>query len=60
VNGKLYGEDRLMELVNENSTLHPRMLVNAVRKDVAAHALGAEQSDDITILALEVGGEPRS
>ncbi|MDO4400904.1 MAG: SpoIIE family protein phosphatase [Coriobacteriia bacterium] len=58
VNGGLYGEDRLEALVNEGLALHPRMLVEAVRNDVARHAEGAEQSDDITILSLEVGVPP--
>jgi sigma-B regulation protein RsbU (phosphoserine phosphatase) len=38
--------------------MHPRKLINAVREDVAAHACGAEQSDDITMLSLEVGVPP--
>ena len=56
--GELYGEDRLEKLVNADATLHPRELVLAVRMDVAEHSFGAEQSDDITILALEVGVPP--
>ena len=58
VNGKLYGEERLEQLAKDKFDLHPRRLVNTVRRDVAAHAEGAEQSDDITILALEVGVPP--
>ena len=58
VEGELYGEDRLMALVNEDFTMHPRMLVGAVRQDVAAWAKGAEQSDDITVMSLEVGVPP--
>ena len=58
VEGELYGEDRLEALVNEDISLHPRALVTRVRAGVAAHAVGAEQSDDITILALEVGVPP--
>ena len=56
--GELYGEDRLLSLVNANLALHPHRLVEAVRHDVAAHAKGAEQSDDITVLALEFGVPP--
>ena len=58
VDGALYGEERLEQLVNENYFLHPRRLVQAVHRDVSVHARGAEQSDDITILALEVGVPP--
>jgi len=56
--GELYGERRLEELVNSSFTLHPRRLVDAVRRGVSMHAQGAEQSDDITILSLEVGVPP--
>ena len=45
-------------LARKDATLHPRALVRAVREGVAVHAEGAEQSDDITILALEVGVPP--
>ena len=54
----LYGEDRLMQVAQENFAVHPRELVEAVRRDVARYAQGAEQSDDITIMALEVGVPP--
>ena len=55
---ELYGEDRLEALLAKNYTLHPRQLVESVRTSVALHAKGAEQSDDITILALEAGVPP--
>lgn len=58
VDGKLYGEDRLLALAERHFDQHPRSLVEAVRFGVAEHARGAEQSDDITILALEVGVPP--
>lgn len=54
VNERLYGEGRLEVLAAEHSRLSPRELVEVVRNDVAHHAEGAEQSDDITILSLEV------
>lgn len=58
VDDDLYGEDRLVELANRCLKLHPHMLVEATRDDVAAWAKGAEQSDDITMLALEIGVPP--
>ena len=58
VNEKLYGEDRLMQVAEKGYNLHPRSLLMSVRDDVAEHARGAEQSDDITILTLEVGVPP--
>lgn len=56
--GRQYGEDRLKAIADENYPMHPRELVKTVRSDVAAFAGEAEQSDDITILALEVGVPP--
>ena len=53
VDGKLYGDDRLMDLACESSDLNPKELVEAVNADVFLYAQGAEQSDDITVLALE-------
>lgn len=58
VNGQLYGEARLMEVAEEGYRLHPRELLESVRRSVALWSEGAEQSDDITILALEVGVPP--
>ena len=60
VEGTLYGEERLLALVEGCEDRSPHGLQRLVRDDVAAHAQGAEQSDDITILVLEVCGEPRS
>lgn len=54
VDGALYGENRLEIVANANTEKHPEALVKAVRADVAAYAQGAEQSDDITILAIEI------
>ncbi len=58
VDGKLYGEKQLLQVAEDGFRLHPRELLEAVRADVARHAEGAEQSDDITILSLEVGVPP--
>ena len=58
VDGVLYGEEQLIKLARANYPLHPRELIECVRRDVARHSTGAIQSDDITILALEVGVPP--
>ena len=58
VTDEQYGEERLERLVNEHFDMHPRELIDCVRASVAEHAKGAEQSDDITMLALEVGVPP--
>ena len=56
--GGMFGEQRLEQLAAENYPLHPRELIDVVRHSVAAFTVDAEQSDDITILALEVGVPP--
>lgn len=56
--GEQYGDLRLERLVNECDGLNPRELISRVRHSVAAFAQGAEQSDDITMLSLEVGVPP--
>lgn len=53
IDDELYGEERLEAVANAATGDHPEALVKAVRQDVASFAQGAEQSDDITILALE-------
>ena len=58
VDGSLYGEQRLFELAEAASGLHPRTLTMAITESLAAFNAGAEQSDDITILALEYGIPP--
>ena len=62
VEGELYGEQHLESLLQGHESAHPRDLVEAIRADVATHAEGAEQSDDITVLVLEMGtcGDDRS
>ena len=53
-----YGEERLMEVAEEGYRLHPRELLESVRDGVQSWAGGAERSDDITLLTLEVGVPP--
>ena len=52
---KMFGGDRLMAVVDAHSAANPEDLVNVVRAEVASFSQGVEQSDDITILALEIG-----
>ena len=52
--GHLFGEDKLLETLNAVGTASPRETCEAVRAAVAAHANGAEQSDDVTMVSVEV------
>ncbi len=58
VNEEEYGNERLEAFLNQHKDLRPRTMVEELRADVALWAQGAEQSDDITILALEYGVAP--
>ncbi|WP_295443402.1 SpoIIE family protein phosphatase [uncultured Thiodictyon sp.] len=47
---RLYGEERLAALMLRSSDLTCRECLNALAGDLLAHAAGAQQSDDITML----------
>lgn len=51
-----YGEHRLFSVLRSVPEPDPAALIPRLMEDVAAHAEGAEQSDDITILALRFTG----
>lgn len=53
-----FGEERLERFLVRHASDHPRDLVEGVRQEVGRWAEGAEQSDDITLLALEYGVAP--
>jgi len=54
--GEFYGKERLKAFLNANSGIPLRTLIDRFRDDIAAFANGAEQSDDITMLALRICG----
>ncbi len=56
--GEMYGETGLEEFLGECGDLSPRQTVRALRHDVTRFTRDAEQSDDITLLALEYGVPP--
>ena len=60
VNEEEFGNDRLEAFLACHTYLGPKLLVRRLRAEVAAWAEGAEQSDDITILALEYGAAPEA
>lgn len=53
VNNQLYGEPRLEKLLSTMAGSSAKEITDAINNDVAEHATGAEQSDDITILTLK-------
>ena len=58
--GEQYGDERLEAFLTEHAEMHPHALADTLRADLARWALGAEQSDDITILSLEYGVSPQA
>ena len=52
----MYGTDRMLEALNREPDALPKTLLENVRRDVAAFADGAEQSDDITMLGIRYTG----
>ena len=49
---ELFGESRMLEEVKKMLALRPRQIVDAMRATVAAFAGDAQQSDDLTMLAI--------
>ena len=52
----LYGEERLLQLINSSEDLNTQNLVETIIEDVHAHVKSAEQSDDLTLLAIKYNG----
>ena len=53
--GDEYGEARIIDCIQRNSTLDPSTLLEALFSDVREFARGAAQSDDITAMVLRYG-----
>jgi len=49
---ELFGESRLLALINNHCGLPLKEITDAVESEIALFADGAEQADDITMLAL--------
>ena len=52
----LYGEERLEKILNADLNLLPEQLISAVRQNISQFIGEADQSDDITMLALRYKG----
>ena len=53
---ELFGTDRMLAALNEDTTVKPDALLKQVRKSVDAFVGDAEQFDDLTMLAVEYKG----
>ena len=58
VEGNLFGEDRLEETLVHYAGMNPRSIGVGVRRSLTDFTQDAEQSDDITMLALKYGVPP--
>jgi len=50
----LFGDERALAAFAERAELEPGELLRGLRQEVAAHVGGAEASDDLTLLALQI------
>lgn len=55
--GKLYGENRLKQLLSKNAGLEPEQLVGEVWKNITDFQGAAEQFDDVTMLIVRYNGD---
>jgi len=53
---ELFGEQRLLSVLNANKDCPPKELLSVVKREIDNFEDGAEQADDITMLALKVNG----
>jgi len=55
---ELFGEQRLINALNDNIDCYPQDLLHAIKREVEVFANGVEQADDITMLALKISENP--
>ena len=53
---EMYGTDRMIAALNANKNDSPKELLPHVRKDVDAFVSGADQFDDLTMMAFVYKG----
>jgi len=58
VQGELFGEERLLQTLGQYTDMNPRSIGVGVRRAITDFTHDAEQSDDITMLALKYGVPP--
>ena len=54
--GQMFGDDRLVECLNEDADTDPEEVIRRVRESVDRFVNGAPQFDDITMLCLKYNG----
>lgn len=56
---KRFGSERMLEALNREKDLRPEELLPAVRREVDAFVGGADQFDDLTMLAIRYNGRSK-
>ena len=57
--GKAFGDDSLAELVQANGHFSPKQLIEVVRTVVTTFSQPAAVADDLTCVAIKIGGAPK-
>ena len=52
--GDLWGEDRLADIIRQNSDLSSEQLIQKILKTLRAHADGIPLADDVTLVLIKV------
>jgi sigma-B regulation protein RsbU (phosphoserine phosphatase) len=55
--GEVFSDDRLLQLVNNHQTDGSMQLVRKIQQEIKLFVKNADQSDDITILAVTYNGK---
>jgi sigma-B regulation protein RsbU (phosphoserine phosphatase) len=56
--GEFYGKERLKDFLDKNAAVPLRKFLAGLRSDIETFSKGAEQSDDITMLAIRAAQAP--
>lgn len=54
--GELFGEQLIMQVINNHNTARPQELIAAMENEISAHVNGYTQSDDITMMTIVYNG----
>lgn len=54
-NGEQFGKQRLQEILMDNSSLHPKAIVQSILDSVKSFSGNTPQADDITLAVIKIG-----
>ena len=57
VSKEMYGTSRIVDVMNEDTSATPEQMITHIWNSVGEFVYGAEQFDDLTMLALEYKGK---